>query len=258
MRVGGKEIKTKWTSLDAASDFLKNNANLRELFSDEVLFDIDGDNAGESAQAAKQLLIWLKNQNISAESWYNGNRSQHIHFHFDEMRQMTNDQRKKVRIWWIRKANEFLGKEIVDESKQSGMIALEYAQHFKGTGRTKMPSGSVKCDMSNKLSAECLEYVNKQVQYTQNAEHIQPISKTQLENHPLIKYIRTHSILKTGNRHRVLNPNIAALMLQAKLSDSEAEQFAKSLNASFLDCTKPASCDILEWFAYFKQKKVQQ
>jgi hypothetical protein len=100
-------------------------ANLRTLLSDEVLFDF------ESQTEAYEGMQKLDEDKLSYTIWKTGSRGFHAHAYFRELAAYLEDVRQDIRLMLINKYG-------ADPAKKAGLLALEYAPHFK-TGRYKVP-----------------------------------------------------------------------------------------------------------------------
>src|SRR3989338_7685283 len=93
-------------------------ANLRELYTDEVV--LDSENKAHATQVAERL----KANSSSFERWDTGSRGEHFHLRIKGLEKLNDADRKLYRLALIRKYG-------CDEAKQSGVIARENKPHFK-------------------------------------------------------------------------------------------------------------------------------
>lgn len=100
--------------------------NVRELAPSEILLDFEADNL----QAAYSCIDDLKRQGLEYQAW-NSASGIHVHLFFPEMLAMDEVQRKLIRGDFIKQYN-------ADLAKKAGVVALEYAAHFKN-GKLKLP-----------------------------------------------------------------------------------------------------------------------
>lgn len=114
--------------------------NLREILNDEIVIELDSDDKNLVTKAIRQTCINLSQANLIFELWDHGGRSPHIHIHNLPITQYSPDQRKKFKELFIKRyvPKEYL--KFVDLSLTGvHLIALEYAPHWKGSGRIKKP-----------------------------------------------------------------------------------------------------------------------
>lgn len=259
---GQHEInKTKWKSFRSLAPALQRRIFLREVFSNEVLFDLDYPRA-EAARQAKSLLEWLRAQHLTCESWFTGSKGQHVQIVFPEMLTLTDKQRIKIRKWFFERIKCKLGIK-VDVAKQSGMVAVEGAPHFKNVqGKPflsdlrglpkKTLSGAYRFSEQNKLPQECLSFALTEPpaqNYTTSAPTL--LTKEDFIKHPFIQHLRKNIFPKNGKRHRVLLKNIAVLCVEAKLSDQEVMQFANEIRPNIPDSDNLAD-GLLGWVRWIR------
>jgi DNA integrity scanning protein DisA with diadenylate cyclase activity len=101
-----------------------NEANLRELYDDEVLLDC------ESKLQAREVAKKLDKENISYEYWQTGSRGVHISIRINRLNVLNDKERLAYRKHWIKKYN-------TDMAKINGFLAMENRPHFK-TGKYKL------------------------------------------------------------------------------------------------------------------------
>jgi hypothetical protein len=124
--------------------------NLRSLLSDEVLFDF------ESQTQAYEGLPKLDEDKISYSAWFTGSRGYHVHAYYPELANYSEQYRQQVRLLLINRYGS-------DPSKKSGLLAIEYAPHFK-TRRPKVLRAR-KGEEDNVLSSELRNAVEKLISY---------------------------------------------------------------------------------------------
>lgn len=234
--------------------------NLRAVLPDEVVLDIDAENAQARTAKLKRILACLGEQRYSYEIWFTGSRGHHIHLLFPEMLSLQAEERVNVRKWFIRLYD-------ADIAKQSGVIALEGAKHFK-TGQPKELFLSKKTAEPNVLPAECKEFVKKiaaRVEAFRLRKQTQPatygrragkVSKNQLKKrfyaNPLVQYSLEAIVPDGTQRHNTLVRWLAQECLKAELLDSEIEEFAKKASPNFPN--KNFSADLTGWLEWLRKK----
>ena len=132
------QVETKWILLSECSESFIDEANLRELYSDEVVLD-DDDNRPEEIEEALDKL------NLRYLKYFSGSKGHHYHLKFPELESLSEDDKKIIR----EKIIVFFG---CDKQKKTGLIAWENKPHFK-TGKIKeLVKGSPKeYELGNKL-----------------------------------------------------------------------------------------------------------
>jgi hypothetical protein len=101
-----------------------NEANLRELYDDEVLLDC------ESKLQAREVAKKLDKENIAYEYWQTGSRGVHISIRINRLNVLNDRERLAYRKHWIKKYK-------TDMAKINGFLAMENRPHFK-TGKYKL------------------------------------------------------------------------------------------------------------------------
>ena len=122
-----KKTKEHWVSWKKFSECTEQEikqANLREIFKNEIILDID---KKEQLEEIKQELTF---ENYNFSIWETGSRGYHIQLIFDNLELLDEQHRKAIR-------SIFSTKYKTDKTKdnESTLIALENRQHFK-TGNT--------------------------------------------------------------------------------------------------------------------------
>jgi len=120
-----EETWKEWKKYNECSQEEKEKANLRQLFPNEVVLDLEDKNK------LKEIIELLKAKKLFYEIWYTGSRGYHIHLFYNNLDSLDFDIRKKIRKIIIKEFN-------CDESKASeyGLIACFNRPHFK-TGKEK-------------------------------------------------------------------------------------------------------------------------
>ena len=114
----------KWKKYSECTPRELEEANLRELMPDEVMFDI------ETPEGYKEFLDKVKETGIKLNSlWKSGSKGYHATATFSELKQCSESHRVVIREAIIREYK-------TDPAKKNGLIALEHALHFK-TGNVK-------------------------------------------------------------------------------------------------------------------------
>lgn len=124
--------------------------NLRSLLKEEVLFDF------ESQTEAYEGMEKLDRDNVSYTGWFTGSRGYHVHAIYPELANYSEQYRQQVRLFIINRYG-------ADPSKKAGLLAIEYAPHFK-TRRPKVLRVT-RGEEDNLLSSELRASVEKIVSY---------------------------------------------------------------------------------------------
>jgi len=112
-----------WKKYSECTDAERNESNLRSLFDDEKILDLD------EPERLKEITIKLDQEKYSYELWKTGSKGYHFSLIFPELKKLPEEKRKKLRSEFIKSFN-------CDDSKKTGLLALENTPHFK-TGRLK-------------------------------------------------------------------------------------------------------------------------
>ena len=118
--------------------------NSRKIQPNEVIFDLET----KDKNILDAFRFILKNAGYSFTIWDTGSRGYHIHLQFNEFRTMDTNQRKKLKIAFMRmivniietNGNFEINKnKLVDYGKTDNQqILIEYSRHRK-TGNYKLP-----------------------------------------------------------------------------------------------------------------------
>jgi hypothetical protein len=118
----GKPSWKEWIPVSQCTQQQLKDANLREMWSNEIVLDDDKNREIEIEQLLeKDRYTYLK--------FKTGSKGTHYHLFFKELENKTDSERKMIRKAFIQKYG-------CDEAKQSGVIAYEFRPHFK-TGKEK-------------------------------------------------------------------------------------------------------------------------
>lgn len=256
-------MRLSWTDWKGIAPAPQRRVLLRELFKTEILFDIDYPR-DEAARNAKRILDWLRDQHIEAIAYYTGRKGQHVSAEFNEMREWTEDQRKRARRWWFKKAEDELGVK-VDNAKQTGMVACEGVPHFKHVHGTtiaqslsglpiKAVTGAYRFIEPNALPKDCVTNALVEPPKFKTVEHSK-LAPEQVWNHPFIAHIRSRTWPKNGKRHMVLLKNIAALCVDASMSDDQIREVARSIEPNIPDADTRIEHGVLGWARWLRYKE---
>ena len=210
----------KWVLYSDAVAWQKIHCNMRGLFKSEIVLDV------EHPERIKQIIDSLKNENYSFAVWSTGSRGYHIHMIFPELKNYDEDDVKLIRKIFIRKYK-------CDESKQTGLIAIEGEYHYKGTGRCKKlvynhDSGE------NKLPLDILKNFEDAKAKAESWKDVESTKLTRkwIESDPVIRYCLTHEIPPGIGRYDVVCKNLAIGMAVAGLSYDEIRGLAGRILAN--------------------------
>lgn len=178
------------------------NCNLRSVFDDEIVLDL------EEASQSEHIRDMLQKFGFSFDMWFTGSRGFHYSLTFNELKSFNEDQRKKIRESFIRIFD-------CDISKKSGLIALEYSNHFK-TGNPKSLILSYIGNAENRLPQKFIDdamYIKKFKAPTQPFE-------IEISKDPVFQYVINNK-LGNGHRNNVLLKNLAIALYNNGLRSEE-------------------------------------
>lgn len=129
-------------------------ANLRELYDDEIVLDFENETDGIST------ISLLKKENYSFKAYLTGSRGIHIHLRIPALSKLKREIITKYRELFIKKYG-------ADISKKSGFIALENKEHFK-TGKMKVlfhKNETAPNKIDNEILFKAIKLVNENREY---------------------------------------------------------------------------------------------
>lgn len=128
----------------------------RQIFDDEIVIETDLTFPQLNLSVAQQVCDYLREHAISYSLWYSGNKSFHIHLHFEELQRIQNPfvlkKMKQSFLLWLFNCHNLLGNQepcgVCDKVKSkttcliqkfkvdtqltgNHLIRLEYSQHVK-------------------------------------------------------------------------------------------------------------------------------
>jgi hypothetical protein len=213
-RIEGIKIKSEewnnWTLWSECSTSQREESNLRGLFSSELLLDL------EEKKRLLEILSKLKNDNLSGDLW-NSRKGYHFHLEFPEMKTKSEQERKLIREYYIKRYN-------TDLSKRSGMVAQEFKPYFKNEKIVKKLIQTFGNFTSNKLSKECLDYVKNKLKSSSLHGWYTDIK---ISKCPLIEYSLKNKLKGGTGRGRYFAKNIAIFFLK------ESKEKAKNMLNKF-------------------------
>lgn len=109
-----------------------NNEALCERLNNRTILDVEIVLDLEDPSKYEELIKQLDEAKYKYRAFFTGSKGYHIHMIFPELRDMEPDKRKSVKEYMISK----YGCDIQKAGNRC-MIALEYSQHWKGTGKAK-------------------------------------------------------------------------------------------------------------------------
>lgn len=131
-------IITKWTPISECSQSFIDEANLRELYSDEVVLDDDDDRPEE-------IELMLDKLNLHYLKYFSGSKGHHYHLKFSELLKFSEEDKKIIR----EKIIMFFG---CDKQKKTGLIAWENKPHFKTGNKKELVKGTLEeYELGNEL-----------------------------------------------------------------------------------------------------------
>ena len=200
-----------WKEWKYCNDVDKNEINLRNIFPNEIIIDIDKDVDIEN--------IKLKLLDVFFYLYHTGSRGYHIHLFYSDLTKYDKETRNRIRKMIIREFN-------ADEAKssESGVIALENTFHFK-TGKLKT--------LLEKREGENIinEIIIKKAEEELKREH-ELLSKINIKKEDFKDYHlkdKFFSYFKDGNikdnqyRNNIVFKNIAVALVHEGLNINEIE-----------------------------------
>lgn len=233
---------TPWKDWASCSRREKENANIRELFQDEVVLDIDGPDRQTTENTAIDLTFKLQAEGYFFSVWFSGSKGHHVHVYFPELKDKTPEERRQIRLWFCKRYG-------TDTAKQSGGIAIECRPHFK-TGKPKIKIIDNFSDRSNVLPPESLQSIRPATDL--NLLPLQQPYTGELEEHPLVKFCRENIIPDGLGRYRLIR-NLAILAHEKGMTREQFTEWAKSFLPNMPEKNVH---DFLAWWNCTKTKEV--
>jgi len=123
MRGENNPIWNGWKFYSHCTEHERNEANLREIMSNEIILDID------NPEQLTEIENKLEKLNLSYTEWNTGSRGFHIRLVFPDLVLCPEEQCKLIREYVIAEFG-------TDPKKKTGLLAIENKPHFK-TGKLK-------------------------------------------------------------------------------------------------------------------------
>jgi len=209
-----------------------NEVNLRKIFSDEIVLDIE-----EPAELVK-IRTKLDDKNWSYSVWSTGSRGYHISLIFEDLAQYDIKERNMFRSYIIKEFG-------TDETKSSERtwLALEHAKHFK-TGNEKRliikKNGKI-----NLLPNAVIDYVKKLSKMYEENKLEQDEDFTDFLSNPYLKWVlEREEPLMNGNRNSVLFKNLAVGLVRHGLNEQEIKDYAEKI---ILKCPGKSISEFMGW-----------
>jgi archaellum biogenesis ATPase FlaH len=149
-----KQMWPKWTPISQCSKEMLKQANLREMWANEIV--LDDDNGQE-----KEITVQLEKEGFSYLKFKTGSKGHHFHVFFDELFDKTETERKAIRKAFIQRYN-------CDIAKQSGVIAYEFRPHFKTGNKKELVNGDIEIILKNKNKLPNLDIVKSDFEVGKN------------------------------------------------------------------------------------------
>ena len=210
----------EWKEYDTCSKEELKQANLRQLFPNEVILDL------EDKQFLENVKADLNKSNFIFEIWETGSRGIHFHLYFDELNNLDMNEKRAFRGILVNRNN-------CDPAKISeyGLIAMENKPHFK-TGRTKNPIEYN--EGTNIIGKDLLELVKQEGQKVKELnESISAELDEKFVNYStkdeFFVYIKTNIIPDERMRDTIIFKNVAVGLVKEGLNDNEIEKLMKPI-----------------------------
>ena len=209
-----------------------NEVNLRKIFPDEILLDIE-----EPAELVR-IRNKLDDKNWSYTVWSTGSRGYHISLIFEDLKQYDIKERNMFRKYIIKEFG-------TDESKSSERtwLALEHARHFKtGNEKTLVLKKNGKINL---LPNAIIEYVkNLSKMYEENKLEQDDDFKDFLTNPYLLWILEKEEPLMNGQRNSILFKNLAVGLVRNGLNEVEVREYAEKIVAK---CPGKTISEFMGW-----------
>jgi len=209
----------QWKKWNECTDKEKEEANLRELFSNEIILDIEDKSLLNSA---KNVLF---SEDINYEIWDSGSRGFHVHMFFNDLKDKDETYKKMIRRKFIIKYEADLAK-----ASEHTLIARPNKLHFKTLKQKTLieeintkPENHIPAYM-NTLVLDELSSKSKQKHYSQDTDF-----KDYFEKDELFNFLneRTEVIPLGTERNNILLKNISIAAAKSGKTEQEFEVIFK-------------------------------
>jgi hypothetical protein len=218
-----------WKKLSELTEQEKQEVNLRRVFDDELIIDLEDPNDLEKAE------LKLQEDGMRYHVWSTGSRGYHINLYFGQLRDFSAEERTVVK-------KKLIERYFGDSTKkdQKNLIALEGAAHFK-TGNKKTLF---------KAEDDCRR--NNLPPFAINSYLLQSIVKKL--NDPLIEYC-TKNVIPSGSRDMILFKNLAVQFVKEKLSVGAIETLVTAIIAN---CPNKKESEFYGWIDKAKKGQITE
>ncbi len=121
-----KKYWKQWKRWEDCTDEEKESVNLREIFHDEIILDV------EDKKDISEIKQQLNKGGFKYYLYDTGSRGYHIHLYFPELNIHSSEERTKIRKHYI-----YMFKTDITKASEQTLIALENRPHFK-TNKKKL------------------------------------------------------------------------------------------------------------------------
>lgn len=188
----------------------KNKVNLRQIFNNEIVLDLEDKNYSE---IIKQLIT---DGNQSYKLINTQSRGFHIHLIIIGLEQLNKEQRKEYRKLFIKNYSCDLSK-----ASEETLISIEGRPHFKSNKEVLVQED---IPGENFLDQDLLQ---ETIKISENKNKILP-KDINFENYHVkdnfFNYIKNNKILENQERNNIVFPNIAIALVKEGLSEEAIEE----------------------------------
>lgn len=202
----------KWSNCNKEE---KEKVNLRQLFPNEIIIDID-----TTKEDYNQALQELEKNNLKYYAYSTSSRGWHIHLFFKDLEKYSKEDRNLIRTNFLKHYGNHL-----DKKSENTAIAFENRLHFKSEQKKvliKYKAGI------NELNEEFLKKdKNKEIKKADSTDGV--IFKDYHKKDPFFKYIKENKILEGKERNNIIFKNLAIALVKEKLSKEKIKEIVSPI-----------------------------
>lgn len=201
-----------WKKYNECTQEEQKIANLRELFPNEIVIDIDNNKDYE--------LVISKLTNYNYYSYNTGSRGFHISLFFNNITFFSDEQRTEIRKTFIK--NLGLPDEFLHKISEKTALAMENRHHFK--------TGNIKKLIAEVPGINVLDYDIIQRALLNIESREKKIQKKEIdfinyhEADPFFNFIKTNILQEGTSRNNIIFKNVAIALVKEGLKESEIKE----------------------------------
>lgn len=219
-----KKSWDSWKRFDTCILDEYQEANLRELFNDEVVIDIDDENIEEY----NKIINLLREKEYNFYSYKTGSRGYHISLFFNNIAPFTIEQRNKIRKLFIKKLK--LDEKYQHKVSERTALAMEGRNHFK-TGNKKelveeVPGENV---MDYDVIVDAIQKIDEEKEIKKTIATDNKFFINYHLNDPFFQHIKNNKIADSTERNNIVFKNVAIALVKEGLNEEQIKEIMEPI-----------------------------